>query len=285
MTGTFTAKRDAPDQSDITLRPLETRDECEACVTLQRDIWGQDFLDVVPATILMVSQRVGGVAAGAFDVNKTLLGFVFGISGVREGRLAHWSDMLAVRLEVRRAGLGRLLKLYQRDRLMELGVEVADWSFDPLVAVNANLNINGLGAIPVDYVVNMYGDTGSTLHRGLETDRLIVRWTLADPRVATIIERGSAALAADATAAPIVTPDVATVDPRRLPDDAWVRIAIPPAIATLKATNPNDARRWQLAVRRAFQRYLSDGYRVVGFIPGSDTESASYVLTRQAEQA
>jgi predicted GNAT superfamily acetyltransferase len=98
----------------VTLRPLETRQECLTYVSLQREISGKDFVDIVPATILMVSQRVGDVAGGAFDTKDRLVGFVFGISGVADGVLAHWSHMLAVRPEARRIGLGRRLKLYQR---------------------------------------------------------------------------------------------------------------------------------------------------------------------------
>ena len=279
-----------PDLSTITLRPLETRDEFEACVRLQRDTWGPDFVDVVPATILMVSQRVGGVATGAFDTNRQLLGFVFGISGIRDGRLAHWSYMLAVRPEARRAGVGRQLKLHQRERLLELGVDVAYWSFDPLVARNANLNVNGLGAMPVEYVVNMYGNTGSTLHRGLDTDRLVVEWRLSDPKVEATLSDGPPALPSQAEDAPTVTPDIETgrVSSGRspdFPDGAWVRISVPLDITAIKNTSSDDARRWQRATRRAFGHYLSGGYRVVGFILASDSEHAWYLLSNCGEDS
>ncbi len=271
--------------ADITLRPLQTREECEACVRLQRETWGEGFLDVVPAAILMVSQRVGSIAAGAFNANRRLIGFVFGISGAREGELAHWSDMLAVHPEARHRGVGRRLKLYQRELLLQRGIELASWSFDPLVVGNANLNLNGLGAVPVEYVVNMYGDTGSILHRGLETDRFVVDWRLTDPRVDRLLAGQADPLPSEALEAPTVNPDALTADVPHaqnlsLPDAPWVRVAVPPDIETIKATSPDDARLWQLATRRAFQWYLGEGYRVVGFHPGDDQNRPFYLLAR-----
>ncbi|MGD2218255.1 MAG: GNAT family N-acetyltransferase, partial [Gemmatimonadales bacterium] len=142
---------------EFTIRPLESRDDFLQCVALQHETWGEDFEECVPPSILQVSQKVGGVSAGAFDADGRLVGFVFGLSGVRHGRLAHWSDMLAVREELRGRGLGQRLKAYQLSQLLERGIEVAYWTYDPLEAGNANININRLSAFPVEYVPNMYG--------------------------------------------------------------------------------------------------------------------------------
>ena len=243
---------------DFIIRPLRSRGDCEAGVQLQRDIWGRDFADVVPATILQVSQRVGGVAAGAFAPDGRLAGFVFGISGVRDGAPAHWSDMLAVRPEARRRGLGRRLKLHQRRELLAAGVERVYWSFDPLVSRNARLNLAALGAEPVEYVPDMYGDTASVLHRGLDTDRLIVEWRLRDPAVERILAGRPPEAPPEARTAPIatVTPDGA--EPSPPPRTPWVRVELPADIGHLKASAPDAARRWQQHLRRAFTAYLDD---------------------------
>lgn len=242
---------------DITIRPLRTREDCEAGVRLQRDIWGRDFADVAPATLLQVCQRVGGVASGAFASDGRLLGFVFGISGVRDGAPAHWSDMLAVRPEARGLGLGRRLKLHQRERLLAAGVERVCWSFDPLVARNARLNLTALGAEPVEYVPDMYGDTASVLHRGLDTDRLIVEWRLRDPAVERILAGRRPEVPAEARAAPVATaaPPGAEPPPPRAP---WVRVELPADIEHLKAADPDAARRWQHHLRRAFTTFFDD---------------------------
>ncbi len=269
------------------IRSFDSRADYDACVRLQRETWGEDFVDVVPATILMVSQRVGGVSAGAFDADGRLLGFVFGISGIRDGELAHWSDMLAVRPEARGAGLGKRLKHFQRDQLLERGIRRMLWTYDPLVARNANLNLNGLGARPVEYVVNMYGDTRSALHAGLDTDRFVVEWRLDEAGPAKEGEAGPG----KKRAATVVTGTAPVVDPawfereRPLPTDPWVRVAAPADIDGLKAADPACARAWQQAQRRAFTWYLADGYRVSGFEHRRAPDDSHYLVTREPDPA
>lgn len=270
---------------DATIRPFDSRGDYDACVRLQREVWGADFADVVPATILMVSQRVGGVAAGAFDADGRLLGFVFGISGLRGGEPVHWSDMLAVRRAARGAGLGKRLKRFQRERLLERGVRRMLWTYDPLVARNANLNLNGLGAAPVEYVVDMYGDTRSTLHAGLETDRFVVEWRLDAPR-------GAAGTPASEPPAdgprgvgegvPTVGPDPVGTDGGDPPPAARVRVAVPADVEALKAADPARARAWRRAQRRAFTWYLANGYRVAGFEHRPAPADSHYVVTKAA---
>ena len=265
----------------VTIRPLETRAEYEACVALQRDIWGRDFQDVVPATILMVSQQVGGIASGAFDTDGGLLGFVFGISGIRDNVPTHWSDMLAVRPEARGLGLGRRLKLHQRERLLAIGVERVFWTFDPLVARNARLNLTTLGACPIEYVSNMYGNTGSRLHRGLDTDRFIVEWRLHDPAVVHLLTGKPASPPAAALAGPVVSlaADSLEHDDPPLPDAPWLRVELPADVEQLKTDAPELARRWQLGLRRAFTTYLNVRHaRVAGVVAETDTGRWFYTV-------
>jgi len=255
---------------EVTIRPLESHDDFQQCVALQYEIWGDDFGESAPPSILMVTQKVGGVAAGAFDRGGKLLGFVFGISGVREGRLAHWSDMLGVREEVRDLGLGRRLKLYQRDRLLETGIGVAYWTYDPLEARNAHVNLNRLGALPIEYVPDMYGEVvRSSWLSGLGTDRFILEWELAHPRVAAAVKGVAPEATPTATAAPIVNSvregEASVPYESELVDAAAVRVEIPREIHDVKRTSMELARAWRSATRRAFVHYLSRGYTVSGF--------------------
>jgi predicted GNAT superfamily acetyltransferase len=158
------------------IRDFQTEADYAACVQLQKETWGRDFTEAVPATMLRIAQKLGGIAAGAFE-NDQLIGFVFGITGLREGEVVHWSDMLAVRPEYRNQGIGEMLKRYQRDRMVERGIQRMFWTFDPLDAKNAHINFNRLGVYAREYVLDMYGRTESPLH-ATGTDRLIVIWEL-----------------------------------------------------------------------------------------------------------
>lgn len=270
---------------EFKIRPLANRDECEACVELQQNIWGRDFVDVVPATILMVSQRIGGVASGAFDPSGQLVGFVFGISGIRDRVGVHWSDMLAVRPHARRRGLGRRLKLHQREVLLAAGVKKVYWSFDPLVARNARFNLETLGASPVEYVPDMYGNTASVLHQGLDTDRLVVEWHLTEPGVERTLAGEPKYLPKAALTGPVVPIHPTRIDTTPLPRVPWVRLELPADIEQLKTTALESARHWQLGLRRAFTTYLNEGHaRVVGMYRDNITKRCFYAVDTTARE-
>src|SRR5215216_108302 len=234
----------------IMIRRVETQAEYEECVRIQDETWGAGFSERVPSAILKVSQYLGGVTAAAFDgaaADARILGFVFGMTGIRDGQLVHWSDMLAVRAEARDHGIGRRLKLYQRSLVAELGVTQILWTFDPLVSRNAHLNLNALGARVTDYVPDMYGaDTGSALHQGIGTDRFVVAWEVSGDVSGEAGKRGSG-------------------DGRRQERGTEVLVEIPQDIQQLIVADPVAARKWRESTRSAFLRLLADGYRVAGF--------------------
>jgi len=253
---------------EVVFRPLASTADYDACAELQRATWGQGFAEVVPGVILKISQKVGGVAAGAFDREGRMLGFVFGVTGVRRGRLAHWSHMLAVAAEARDLGLGRSLKLCQREQLLPLGVEQVLWTYDPLESRNAHLNFNRLGVEVEEYVENMYDEeSGSELSRGLGTDRFIVAWEIAG-------ERARRALAgAPPDFAPFrAAPAYDALNGAEPPEAPRVRVAIPSSIQEVKSARPEEAAAWRAGTRRALQGYLARGYRVAAF--GADPQAA-----------
>lgn len=272
--------------SDVTIssiRPLSGHAEYLACVALQRTAWGEDFTDTVAPGLLWVIQRIGGVASGAFTASNELVGFVFGITGFRHGRKVHWSDLLAVRPDLRGRGIGRALKLHQREFLLAAGVPVVQWTFDPLESRNAWLNF-GLGITAFEYIRDAYGEGASHLHWGLGTDRLVADWQIASERVRARLAAGAGREPA-VTAAPAIN-DVAPADgwprsgePRLDLEERLLRLRIPAAIQPLKAADPSLAREWRARTRTAFEHYLASGWVVTDLVRESEAVSA-YLLER-----
>lgn len=254
----------------IICRRVASLAEYHQCVAIQEEIWGVGFSELVPAAILMVSQKLSGVCAAAFAPDGRMLGFVFGMTGLRHGELAHWSDMLAVRPQARGANLGQRLKYVQRALCLEVGVRTMYWTFDPIVARNAHLNLVRLGARAAEYVENLYGsDTGSPLHGALETDRWIAAWDLTQAAPAPVGPPPDAPFAVWPSA------DGTRPEGAALPASAVVRVAIPSDHEQLT----HDQRvAWRHATRRALQHYLALGYRVTHFQRATDVEPPFYTL-------
>ena len=253
---------------ELVLRALRSADDYARGEALQEATWGQGFAEITSATMMLIAQKVGGIAAGAFDPAGELRGYVFGITGWRDRRPTHWSHMLAVDAALQGLGLGRLLKLYQRDALLALGVDRMLWTYDPLVARNAHLNLNRLAAEPIEYHVDLYGDGGkNALHRGIGTDRFVVEWRLEAPEVrrALGLEPGEISSAGgDALDAPRVNTDddgIPRTDEFPLPEVSAVRIEVPADIQRVKEEQPTLARAWRESTRRALLAYLGRGYR------------------------
>jgi predicted GNAT superfamily acetyltransferase len=269
----------------ISIRRVRSNEEYDACVRMQHAIWGEDFTEAVPATILKVTQQIGGVTAGAFDPSGRLLGFVFGMIGSMDGELVHWSDMLAVHPDARNKGLGRRLKLFQRELLRPLGVERMFWTYDPLVAKNAFLNIVRLGARPTEYVIDMYGsDTHSALHSGLGTDRFIVAWDLTKDGGANT--QSGTELESAVREAPIANA-LAFGDGRagpaaQLPDADVVRVEVPADIDAVVARYLSIAAALRESTRRIFTHYMDRNYRVSGFSHLTPDDRYFYILSRNA---
>jgi len=237
----------------VEIRALSTLREMQECVALQAEIWGDDFDGLVPASLLKVAAYVGGIVAGAFDGGGSLLGFVFGLTGIEQGDIVHWSHMLGVSPRAQGQGIGRALKEYQRTFLRQLGVVRMYWTFDPLVARNAHFNFNVLGVRAKDYVVDMYGVGTSPLHRGIGTDRLIVSW-----------------------------PMNGDVPRQRAVGDSSVRIEVPGDIAALQKSDMKQAVEWRTRTRASFTRAFADGLSIVRFEQNGASNSGSYVLTSAA---
>ena len=243
----------------ILIRSCHGHDELEACVQMQIDTWGYDPTDVIPRKAFLVMQKVGGQVIGAFDTelpgasaegdSRSLIGFAMSLPGMKTGdgspKAYLHSHMLAVRPEYRNRGLGAQLKREQRREALGRGIELMEWTFDPLEIKNAYLNVCKLGAVMRRYSVDFYGVSSSRLQGGLPTDRLTAEWHMNSPRVNAVLNG----------------------DP--LPAyEIEERIAVPAAIYAWKASDEDRARaaEVQLGNRNRFQEAFKRGLAVLGFV-------------------
>jgi len=173
----------------IAIRNCHGIDELRSCVAMQKEIWNFSDSELIPLRMFVIAEKVGGQVMGAFDGDQ-MVGFALSVPGTRSGQVYLHSHMLAVRAQYRNSGLGRRLKLLQREDALARGIELIEWTFDPLEIKNAFLNIEKLGAIARRYNINQYGITSSPLQGGLPSDRLIAEWWLNSSRVKTLLETG-----------------------------------------------------------------------------------------------
>jgi chorismate synthase len=267
----------------LTIRPFDALHEYEACVAFQEEIWGKGFSEKIPTAMLIIANRLGGLSAGAFNEEGELHGFVFGITGLVDGELVHWSDMLAVRDQGRDVGLGTELKAYQRAVLLGRGVRKMRWTFDPLQGRNAHVNFTKLGCVSGEYVENMYGDTESPLHGGVGTDRLVATWLMASPRVQDRLggrceipklenwPEAVGVLKVDDDG-PFPTPGAIDLESEAVN----LLVPVPFAIDEIMAKEMELAGKWREATRAVFAHYLAQGYEVREFIRGERV--SSYLL-------
>ena len=173
----------------IELRRCHSVEDFRACVALQKEVWNFTDAELVPLRMFVVADKVGGQVMGAFE-GGGMVGFALSVPGTRTGHIYLHSHMLAVRKDHRNSGLGRRLKMMQREDGLARGIELIEWTFDPLEIKNAYLNVEKLGAIARRYNINQYGITSSPLQGGLPSDRLIAEWWLKSKRVEALLANG-----------------------------------------------------------------------------------------------
>ncbi|MBS1812366.1 MAG: GNAT family N-acetyltransferase [Acidobacteria bacterium] len=173
-------------ESNIVIRPCTTLDEFTQCIELQKAVWGDSDRELVPQHIFVVAVKTGGQVFGAYDGDR-LVGYLLAMVGVKEKRVFIHSHMTGVHPEYQNYGIGKRLKLAQRDDAIARGIDLIEWTFDPLKLRNAYFNIVRLGAIIRTYLPNVYGQTSSHLDRGMPTDRFVAEWWITSPRVQNIL--------------------------------------------------------------------------------------------------
>ena len=223
-------------RSDMIIRSLTTFPEFEKCVELQREAFGPSNLQTV--RMYAVQSFVGGLVLGAFEGDR-LVGFVNCMPGIRDGKPYWHSHMLAVAADRRNSGIGAKLKLEQRAAALQRGIRLIQWTFDPLQAKNAYVNLEKLGVIVRRYEVELYGP-----YTTFQTDRVFAEWWLDQPRLR--------------------------------PEGDIRRVYIPANVQDLGRQSPSSVRDLQLRVREQFLKNISEDYFVAGF--ERTDESSAYLF-------
>jgi predicted GNAT superfamily acetyltransferase len=256
-----------PNFESLSIRGIEEISEMRAVEELQKEVWGIDDREVFPALAMKPMRELGGLLIGAFDGDR-MIGFVFGFPGLENDRVILHSDMLAVRSEYRSRGVGYKLKLAQREKALAKGIDTITWTFDPLQALNAHLNIAKLGVVGNSYRVDYYGETTSFLHR-TGTDRLWVTWLLQSERVRERISGGSVLEASALAEIPAVVRVGGNDEPvegdEGLFGEPSLVIEIPDNINLVLKENVGLAVLWREATRNAFTRSMASGLFVDEF--------------------
>jgi predicted GNAT superfamily acetyltransferase len=230
-------------ESKMIIRKCHNLEEMLACVTLQQEVWNFADAELVPMRVFVVAEKIGGQVIGAFDDGR-MVAFALSLPGSRGGHSYLHSQMLAVRSPYRNAGLGRQIKLFQREDALARGFELIEWTFDPLEIKNAYLNIERLGAIARRYHVNQYGITSSPLQGGLPSDRLVAEWWLKSKRVEKLLGEG-----------------------RRPEFETLKTISVPAQVYEWKASAATRERALEVQEcnRKDFLQAFSDGLAVLGY--------------------
>jgi predicted GNAT superfamily acetyltransferase len=173
-------------KTDVQIRTLTELSEFDLCVDIETAVWGYDPADIIPRRVFLLAQRIGGQVLGAY-AGDVMAGFAMALPGYRNGHPYLHSHMVGVLPEYRNLGLGRTLKLAQREDALKRGFKLMEWTFDPLEIKNAHLNIARLGGIVRRYKRNFYGPSSSPLQGGLPTDRVYAEWWLDSRRVCSVL--------------------------------------------------------------------------------------------------
>ena len=278
--------------AEWTIRLLQSAEEMTAVESLQRQVWSGSETDVIPAHLLLAVVHNGGLALGAFAGGK-LVGGVFGFPAfypTADGpRLKHHSHILGVLPEWNGKGIGFSLKRAQWQVVRKQGIDRITWTFDPLLGLNAHLNITRLGAVCNTYLRSEYGEMRDNLNTGLPSDRFQVDWWLNTKRVERrLSRRPRPALTLEhyrtAEAAVLETQIGKGISLRPQGDKSsisgtLVLVEIPSEFLSLKSNDLPLAQEWRSYTRQVFEEAFAAGYLVTDFI--HENRRSFYVLTHE----
>ncbi len=277
-----------PMDEDVRIRHAVRRSDFDACVALQKAVWRLDDLEITSAIQLIATTHAGGMLQLAERPDGRVVGFAYAFPALRGGVPHLHSDMVAVLPGEQAKGVGARLKWAQREEALRRGIPVITWTYDPMQARNANLNLRRLGAVANEFLPDFYGITTSSLHHGLPTDRLLVRWDLNAQRVRERAGKPEPPRKVPTPSLPRVN-DVkwqagwpVSSEPRLDLEAPEILLEIPPDWDVVCQAAPRVAEGWHTKVRTALRHYLSQGYAAADFAPAevSGRRRPLYILRK-----
>jgi predicted GNAT superfamily acetyltransferase len=247
--------------ADITVRECVSVEDFNQCIELEREVWRDDDIDIMPIRLYMISKACNAPTIGAFDASNRLIGFVHTMLALMSGHVVYHSHMAAVREDLRHRDIGYRIKLAQRQAALEASIPLIIWTFDPLQSRNAHFNINKLGAVIRRYEENYYGEGVSTVFDAdVPSDRIFAEWWVRSPHVVSVLEGA------------------------RPQFEEGASIITPYDINAIRQQSVEEHLRWRLSVREDFQNKLGRGQIVRGFVSNRDRSESRYILGPDEEQ-
>jgi predicted GNAT superfamily acetyltransferase len=291
-----TVRRKKSEEIKMTISPFRGLADYKSCVDIQREVWRFEDMDIYPIGMLIAAQNCGGIALGAYNSIGEMIGFVFSILSMEEGGLAQHSLLLAVRQAYRNFNVAYKLKLAQRKECLKRKIKTIAWEIDPMQPLNAFFTLGKLGATANAYVEDFHGESTSVLHRGLPTDRFVVRWNIEANAVEERIESGSPRhdLRKELKRYKVinrledVAPGMTISSPLKLNStEDRLLFEIPYNLPEIKNRDLGIALEWQGKLRQAFRHYFNKDYSATDFWVAEEEGHlrAFYFLEKKSKHA
>ena len=249
-------------EADVVIRECVSVEDFQQCIELERAVWRDDDIGIMPIRLYMISKACNAPTIGAFDQAGRLVGFVHMMLALMGRHVVYHSHLAAVLEGLRHKDIGYNMKLAQRQFAIEAGIPLIIWTFDPLQSRNAHLNINKLGAIIRRYELNYYGEgLSSIFDSNVPSDRVFAEWWVRSPHVERVL---------------------AGTRPKALGETSSV--VIPKDIESVRAGSVEDHLNWRLRVREDFLRQVAEGRVARSLERDPERGESRYIFSSDEDQ-
>ena len=243
-------------ESEVTIRECVSVDDFKQCIELERSVWHDDDVGIMPIRLYMISKSCSAPTIGAFDAAGQLVGFVHTSLGLIGRHVIYHSHLAAVVEGLRHKDIGYRMKLAQRERALQAGIPLIIWTFDPLQSRNAHLNINKLGVVIRRYEVNYYSEgISAVFDSNVPSDRIFAEWWISSPHVESALGGSPVPM-----------------------NEETGSVEIPEDVNTVRAASIEEHLEWRIRVREEFQKVLSRGDIVRGFARDREHQRSRYIF-------